>query len=76
MESPLLRAGVAAAQLALGQTPKTKKEDPDDRGSEEKKEPKKEVEVKKEGTAEACLHIEVFKFFVGPMSRYDWRKVS
>lgn len=61
MESPLLRAGVAAAQLALGQSPKSfKKEESEDPGSEGKKRVKTEQEVKKEGTPETCLPIEVF----------------
>ena len=48
MESPLLRAGVAAAQLALGVSPNSKKEAPDSCKSEEKK---SKSEVKKEEPA-------------------------
>ena len=50
MESPLLRAGVAAAQLALSVSPRPKKEE---QGEEKKVDPaKKEIktEVKGEGS--------------------------
>lgn len=59
MESPLLRAGVAAAHLALGMSPtsSTRSSDGSDVKSEVKEETKVKTEVKKE-MSPAAAHVQ------------------
>ena len=72
MESPLLRAGVAAAQLALSVSPKPKKEEQGDDNKADTTKKEIKTEVKAEGFQDPWLNVKSCFFLCAVMLLCFW----